>query len=498
MNYDLYHKDVKVLTINYEPELNKFGEVVSIYDENHIPIGLQNGINPNLSRSIQLWWESRLIPKNRISHKLYSEDINRLVSDSYGFNLSDHYWIKPSGSDMTWGKGNFFTNDFSEDIGKFIIGDNFSEFKNMSSSTPDLFSNGEQDKRWIVSEGKRLLLKYGEQPYYEQPFNEVLASEICKKLEIPYVKYSVVIRNGMCPQVFSSCPCFIDENTEFVPAGFLQYVEKRQNSVSFYDHLINCCKKVGMKDAAAIESGLQKMLVLDYIVGNSDRHFGNFGFIRDADTLEWKGLTPVFDTGNAMFYDFSTSDLRKGRTLDDIVKCKSFAPTQEQLLSRFGKRFGDLNIDFDRLSGIEDYYRGILLKNPKADEERIELLTGILKRRINNLTQGILINNTVIKKFCCLMNEEKDDVSKNVLKVRGILARQNPEGVEVVNRYLGSFNAVDDCDFKVKLKASIGKTLKIMEKEKDDIAQEIGEVLKGMGKSSLSKKDKERKGIEMD
>jgi len=31
---------------------------------------------------------------------------------------------------------------------------------------------------------------------------------------------------------------------------------------------------------------IDKMLVLDYIISNEDRHYNNFGFIRNADTLE--------------------------------------------------------------------------------------------------------------------------------------------------------------------------------------------------------------------
>ena len=31
------------------------------------------------------------------------------------------------------------------------------------------------------------------------------------------------------------------------------------------------------------------MLAADFILANTDRHLGNFGFLRDSETLEWKG-----------------------------------------------------------------------------------------------------------------------------------------------------------------------------------------------------------------
>ena len=44
---------------------------------------------------------------------------------------------------------------------------------------------------------------------------------------------------------------------------------------------------------AVVFERFNKMLKVDYIIANEDRHYNNFGFIRNADTLEWLGLAPV-------------------------------------------------------------------------------------------------------------------------------------------------------------------------------------------------------------
>ena len=77
------------------------------------------------------------------------------------------------------------------------------------------------------------------------------------------------------------------------------------------------------------------MNIVDYIIANTDRHYGNFGFIRNVNTLEWEGFAPIFDTGNAMFYDFPTSDLRKSTALMENVISKNFAQTQKKQIIKF-------------------------------------------------------------------------------------------------------------------------------------------------------------------
>ena len=87
MIYELWHKNINVLTVEYEPETNKFGKVLSIYNEEHIPVGIQNISNYNLSQGLQFWWQSRLIPKNRSNFKINNPDIDFLLTGSNGFNF---------------------------------------------------------------------------------------------------------------------------------------------------------------------------------------------------------------------------------------------------------------------------------------------------------------------------------------------------------------------------------------------------------------------------
>ena len=59
---------------------------------------------------------------------------------------------------------------------------------------------------------------------------------------------------------------------------------------------IRSCNELKIKGA---EEYIKKMIYCDYVIGNTDRHLGNFGFIRDANTAEIIGFAPLFDSGSA-------------------------------------------------------------------------------------------------------------------------------------------------------------------------------------------------------
>ena len=184
MIYSLFHKNIEVLTFNFHNGKSPFISIIKIINNSHLPVGVYNENYNELAKSLNLWWETRLIPQSRKIPQDAAAILNDYYEKSYGLNLSDQYWIKQSESNISWESVNFFTNNFNEDIGKYIITNGRSTIKEMTSISPDLFSNGEQDKRWIINKNKRFLLKYGLPPYYEQPFNESLASELCRRLNI--------------------------------------------------------------------------------------------------------------------------------------------------------------------------------------------------------------------------------------------------------------------------------------------------------------------------
>lgn len=51
------------------------------------------------------------------------------------------------------------------------------------------------------------------------------------------------------------------------------------------------------------------MLAFDFIINNNDRHYGNFGFIRDVESLKYISMAPLFDNGNSLWYNIPTEHI---------------------------------------------------------------------------------------------------------------------------------------------------------------------------------------------
>ena len=42
------------------------------------------------------------------------------------------------------------------------------------------------------------------------------------------------------------------------------------------------------------------MIIIDAVIGNGDRHAGNFGWLRNTDTGEYVSMAPLYDFDHAL------------------------------------------------------------------------------------------------------------------------------------------------------------------------------------------------------
>ncbi|MDR0750987.1 MAG: excisionase [Christensenellaceae bacterium] len=295
--YILKHNDISVIEI----EINNEGQIKSYNDiknKHHLPVGtlINNKFN---FKNLHMWWKLRSIPtfrdglKNLLAN-LSLESPIPLLHNCLGLSLSDHYWICPLNKNLLWSEVNFYDNNYSDDVGNFLFGNFPISNMHINTMSPDCATDGVLQKRWQIIDGIRYLIKGGTKPLWQEPINEILASKICERLNIPHVKYDLIrIGNNF----FSKCANFTDQIFEFVPAYFITKLINSENSSDF-DAFINKCEEFGINDARI---RINQMLILDYIIANTDRHYNNFGIIRDSKTLEWKCIAPVFDSGTSLW-----------------------------------------------------------------------------------------------------------------------------------------------------------------------------------------------------
>lgn len=118
-------------------------------------------------------------------------------------------------------------------------------------------------------------------------------------LGINHVSYEITEING---KPYSMCENFITTETELIPAVDIVINEPQKPDDTRMTHLLRACENLGM-DVNTIKTKIDQMLVVDFLIGNYDRHWRNFGFIRNADTLEFIDFAPIFDSG-ASFWQF--------------------------------------------------------------------------------------------------------------------------------------------------------------------------------------------------
>ena len=393
MQYTLMHKNHKVMELTISQDCTQILHVGEIFDERRIPVGLRIP----LRRSVNHWWHRRAIPASRsgLSQALRSLHLNapeELLTKCFGLSLSDQYWVKPVDADMTWEQVNFFDHDFSEDVGNILLGEPAlagtsqcrkaakvgDTCEGISYLSPDSSVGGWLRKKWKIVDGKRCLLKGGSN-FWSEPFNEVIASMIADRLGISHVAYWLSFE-GKHHAPMSVCEDFITRDTELVEASSIARVLEMQDGESKYDHFCRCCESLHIPEYA---NSLDEMLVLDFLIANQDRHKGNFGAIRDAETLEFLGMAPLFDCGTSLRYDTPDVYIEPDLNVESQPFC-SFHNEQIGLVQH-PERF-DLTV----LRGIDEEIR-TMFSDERArayiPESRAEQITQVVTTRIAMLEQ---------------------------------------------------------------------------------------------------------------
>jgi hypothetical protein len=374
------HRKIAVAEIEVFVATATIIKINKLYEPTRFPVGLKfNGNNPDV-KSLNDWWQGRSIPASRqnIQEAMQNMGItssSELLTKCFGLSLSDQYWVNPVETPLDWDKINFFHNDFSEDVGNALFGD-AQIGGNINLASPDNTSDGWLKKKWKIIDGKRCLIKGGSMPFWQEPINEAIATALMQRLGISHIPYTVVIDDEMPHSV---CECFVTPETELVSAWYISQSKKQLNHESPYQHFMKSCIESGIP---GVQKSLDEMLVTDFLIFNEDRHYNNFGAVRNAQTLEWLGLAPIFDSGTSLWYNqvtFNHSALKR-------IKVKPFRTLHEEQI----KYVSDFSwIDFSALNGIEKDFHSLLSLSPLIEESRIEKLCEMFNNRVQLLQNHI-------------------------------------------------------------------------------------------------------------
>lgn len=279
--------DHPVLAFEYEPASGRACSSGEVLDPRRLPLEFTtHGKSALYARRIDEWWKSRAIPSTRdgirrVLDSLGASSTGELLDRTYGLSLSDQYWVKREDDPVEWKDVNFFDNPFDEALGEILL-TSYSSSHDISLNAPDVSTGGDLPKRWTINKntGRRLLVKSGRTG--QEPMNEVIASKLCARLGVPAVPYSLA-RSGN--RLVCTCEDMLTSHEELVSAWQVLQSIKTTNGLNSHDQWIHAAAGCGA-DERAVRDATDDWLVVNYLMRNTDRHYNNFGLIRDIETLE--------------------------------------------------------------------------------------------------------------------------------------------------------------------------------------------------------------------
>lgn len=378
-------KDISImLEERSKPMTNVY--ILRLYDEDLITFSLEEkgleGLQANILYSdtqnanlfpldleltdegIIKWLEKRVIPKNRQfvdeilkTLGLSVNNTKGIIDVCMGLSLNDSYWVVHADFKGKFADYNLYENRFSEAL-SLVAYTGAGGSNEAFSTSPELTTNGMLRKAWrFVDNDGIYLYKGGTEGAANtgnEPYSEYYACRIAEAMGLNCVQYDLEKWKGI---LASKCRLFTDIDTAFVPIGRI---------------LGNCTLKKCLDYYAVLGEDfyeqLCSMLVFDSVIYNEDRHFGNFGVLRDNHTGQIISPAPIFDNGLSLFNFAMPDDFKNLKkyaktrsnpyriSYEEICKEVMGAKQKSQLRRLIGfkfKRHPSLNLPEERLEAIE-------------------------------------------------------------------------------------------------------------------------------------------------
>ena len=296
MEYFLMRKDDVVTLCN----MTEDGQMISWADRFRNPE--LSPLEHRRSRDyLRRWWNNRQIPirQGRLEQMLREKNLagpSEYLARNLGLSLTDYYWMKPVDSSLRWADVNLFDNDFRENLLQAM---DDAPGRTAGSFTPNSSLRGELEKSWIIRRGHRCLVKGNRGELSSESINEVIASAFHQAQGYDNHTPYQLLRIKSKPYDYGCLSrAFTSSGRELISAYAVLTSEDPLPGESSYEQFLRIAADHGM-DAELLRRDLEYQILTDYLLSNPDRHMENIGILRDAETLEWIRMAPIYDTGRA-------------------------------------------------------------------------------------------------------------------------------------------------------------------------------------------------------
>lgn len=359
MDWILLNKDTPFL--EFSTQEDEFGDVVALegtWFSSLRPIGY---------KSLLSFLEGRRAPKHRkhieqLLAQYGCRTLDGFLQVSHALSLNDTFWVKQADSQLCWRDVSLYQNDFDEIIAEAALNGSFSE-QSLSSTSPEFVTDGYYAKCWKRESDDIYLYKAGSATYELEPLSEYLAAQISSILCPGAVPYDMRFHHG---RLVSTCPLFTSESIGLAKTATIAREERSISS------LLEYFRSIGSEDS------FRRMMILDAIILNTDRHLGNFGVLFDTDTMQVKTMAPVFDNNRSLLFDLDTDQLNHA----------------ERYIARLTPRLGSDFIVVARAlmtdkirNDLKNLYGFAFREHPQIPvaDNRLEKLSGVVNGQIRQL-----------------------------------------------------------------------------------------------------------------
>ncbi|MCM1188206.1 MAG: hypothetical protein NC541_02795 [bacterium] len=297
------------------------------------------------------------------------ETTEGFIKITHAASINDSFWVREDGEDIVWNDISFYRNEFNDTISKLAFEGLGLYGLQISSTSPELTTDGSFRKCWRKEGGEIYLCKRGISGAYNaglEPYCEALASEIIHKADPTSVQYFVMRLHG---ETATKCKSFTNEDVGFVPLRKL------------VDRNITMDELLAFFDRLDCREQFQRMLVLDAVTFNVDRHLGNIGLLVDNDTQKPLGIAPNFDFNLSMLPYVTAEEFGQIGT-----KLLDYGPAIGNDFTRVGQKMltSEIRRELINLQGFRFTFRG----NKDFEPSRVQILEEMVNRQINAILRS--------------------------------------------------------------------------------------------------------------
>ena len=267
------------------------GERSKVIEPSLIPLHFLFAEDP----SLKSWLRQRSLDTSRTNSRFVlreldsdKADITQIVLSVNAATITDNFWIKENGSEKTYEQTRFHQDHLAKVA---LLGSSAGIVVPPDHHSPELTNTGTFEKCWHLENGQWWLYKKGNP---EHTFSELAAQSIGRYLNINMAIYQYVSRNEIGNIFDCRAPASLSvvKTLDFT-GGVFNFEPAADLGCSRDDAVKNYQILKRLSPAAAQE--YKKMVLLDTLTYNIDRHLFNFGVLRDQTTGQVVSLAPIFD-----------------------------------------------------------------------------------------------------------------------------------------------------------------------------------------------------------